>query len=423
MPPRQPRWPWYSIFLRLLRAMTRRASPALFAITMGTGAISNLFVAFPYGRGSQSFNTLSLVFFFFNLLLFVTFSALVIAKYVCYPDRWKSLLRNPITSLYTGCFPMGATTLISVAAQVIHDRYQFGGRSFVYFIWAVWWVDVIVSFMCCWIGVHVMVTQQTHALESMTAMWLLPVVTLIVAASSGGVLGQTLNQYSTPYALWTVTVSVYMVTVGLTLALMILTIYLMRLIIHGLPPGTSILSVFLPLGPTGQSGFAIMLIGDNLKVLLPRSPKITTSNFLTHEATGPIIDIVATSVAFLLWSLATMWILYALLAVYSTLRRSWITFRLSFWGLVFPNGVYANLTIQLADKFDSSAFRVYGAIYAVATLIIWTSIFLRSLLEIKYFFVKPSERQSPRIDELKQPEWRNPRQEVSPSRTSITQVA
>ncbi|KAJ3517217.1 hypothetical protein NLJ89_g658 [Agrocybe chaxingu] len=204
---------------------------------------------------------------------------------------------------------MGATTLINVAAQVIHDRYQFGGRGFVYFIWTVWWVDVIVSFICCWIGVHVMVTQQTHTLESMTAMWLLPVVTLIVAASSGGVLGQTLNQYSTPYALWTVTVSVYMVTIGLTLALMILTIYLMRLIIHGLPPGTSILSVFLPLGPTGQSGFAIILIGDNLKALLPRSPRTTTSYFLTHEATGPIIDIVTTSVAFLLWSLATMWIL------------------------------------------------------------------------------------------------------------------
>ena len=98
----------------------------------------------------------------------------------------------------------------------------------------------------------------------MTAMWLLPVVTLIVASSSGGVLCRAIKVYSHLHALQTLTVSVFLVTIGLSLALMILTIYLMRLIIHGLPRGTSTLSVFLPLGPTGQSGYAILLIGQNI---------------------------------------------------------------------------------------------------------------------------------------------------------------
>ena len=168
----------------------------------------------------------------------------------------------------------------------------------------------------------------------MTAMWLLPVVTLIVASSSGGVLCKAIQVYSRPHALQTLTVSVFMVTIGLSLASMILTIYLMRLIIHGLPRGTSTLSVFLPLGPTGQSGYAILLIGQNINNILPFPSE---SNFLNSSTAGAAVEEISICVSFLLWSLATMWILYALLAVYSRLRQSRVAFKVSFWGLVFPN--------------------------------------------------------------------------------------
>lgn len=295
---------------------------------------------------------ISLVIFFINLSLFILFFVLVAAKYLCYPDRWAHLIRNPIVSLYAGTFPMGATTLINVAVSVIHEKYQIGGKVFLYFLWATWWLDVLIACLCTWVGVHVMCvcpvlnhttdrslqrrfTHQKHSLETMTAMWLLPVVTLIVAASTGGILANSLEKYSPKIALDTVTVSTFLVTVGFTLAFMILTIYLLRLIIHGLPPGATVLSVFLPLGPTGQAGYAILLIGQSLSTLFPAISTASTST--SSEAAGTIINIVCTSIAFVLWSLATMWIIYAVLAIQSTLRKSIITFRISFWGLVFPN--------------------------------------------------------------------------------------
>lgn len=181
-------------------------------------------------------------------------------------------------------------------------------------------------------------TYQKHSLHSMTAMWLLPVVTLIVASSTGGVMAQALQQYSASCALKTLVVSVFMVTVGLSLALMILTIYLLRLITHGIPPGGTVLSVFLPLGPTGQSGYAVLLIGQGFSTLFP--PMSGDSQFLQlskGNSAGMVLDIVCTCIAFVLWSLATMWILYALLAIYSGLRSSKIVFRVNFWGLIFPN--------------------------------------------------------------------------------------
>ena len=87
----------------------------------------------------------------------------------------------------------------------------------------------------------------------MTAVWLLPVVTVIVASASGGVIAPSLYKYSASHALITITLSAVLVTIGITLALMMLTIYLLRLIVHGLPPTATIISVFLPLGPTGMS--------------------------------------------------------------------------------------------------------------------------------------------------------------------------
>lgn len=196
--------------------------------------------------------------------------------------------------------------------------------------------SVMFLFLCrCLSYLRTRMTQQKHSLDTMTATWLLPVVTLIVASSSGGILGEAIQVHSQLHALQTLAVSVFMVTVGLTLALMILTVYLMRLILHGLPSSTTILSVFLPLGPTGQSGYAILLIGQNINSLLPFPSK--SLHFLNSTSAGAVVEVACICVSFLLWSLATMWILYALLGVYSGLRRSRVPFRISFWGLVFPN--------------------------------------------------------------------------------------
>lgn len=361
--------------------LARQANPVLFAVIMGTGSVSILFAAFPYGRDSGMMLA-SLVWFFLNLFLFCTFTALSVVKYSAYPDQWSKLVRNPVTSLYLGTFPMGATTLLSVALEVIHRYYGFGSKHFVYAIWSLWCVDVAVSVACAWPGVHMMFVRHTHTLATMNSMWLLPVVTLIVASSAGQVIAADLLPYSPYYALLTAAISAFMVTIGLSLALMILTIYLARLVIHGLPPTGAILSVFLPLGPTGQAGFSIYLFGVNMHKMLPYHDA-GESVFLSSPFIGEIIYALCVATAFVLWSLATMWLAYGLLALKTTLFKSRPNFKMGFWGIVFPNGVYANLTLNLAEAFDSVGLRVWGSMYAVIVLCLWTGMALRSLVALK----------------------------------------
>jgi tellurite resistance protein TehA-like permease len=179
------------------------------------------------------------------------------------------------------------------------------------------------------------ITKQSHSLQQMTTVWLLPIVTLIVASSAGGELAQALHPYSATSALTTLAFTISSVSIGLTLSFMILTIYLHRLVLHDFPPGLSIVSSFIPLGPMGQAGFSVLIIGQTMKDFLPvagnRSP------FLGSAQTGEIIFALCTCISFFLWALATMWLGYALLGIQYVLRRTQVPFKLSFWGMVFPN--------------------------------------------------------------------------------------
>lgn len=51
--------------------------------------------------------------------------------------------------------------------------------------------------------------------------------------------------------------------------------------------------------------------------------------------------------------------------------------------LLYPQGVYANLTIQLYREFDINSLRIWGAIYAVVVLVLWAIVFLRTLMMLR----------------------------------------
>ncbi|KAA1476001.1 hypothetical protein DENSPDRAFT_842864 [Dentipellis sp. KUC8613] len=365
-----------------VKGSVRHFTPAWFAVNMGTGAVSILFQNYPYGNETDGMRVMSAIFFFLNLLLFVIFTTTTILRYIAFPDIWSLMIRHPVQSLYLGCFPMGGATILTVAITLFYNTYGFGGTGFLYTIWAFWWLDVAVSILCCWALIHVAFVYQDHSLKTMTAVWVLPVVSLIVASSTGDVIASAMHPISPVHALITVTFCVFMVSIGLSLALMILTIYLYRLMVHGPPPGASVISCFVPLGPTGQAGFSFLLIGQIFQKFLPVAGSI--SPFLGSTQIGEIIYGVCVCIGFGLWSLSTMWLIYALLGVQQVVRQSRFPFKVPFWGLIFPNGVYANLTIELYRVFNARFFRVWGAIYGAITLALWTAVFLRTLWMVRY---------------------------------------
>lgn len=205
-----------------------------------------------------------------------------------------------------------------------------------------------------YLPVSLRTTKHNHSHDEMTSVWLLPVVTLIVASSAGGELALALHPYSVTSALTTLAFAVFMVSVGLALAFMILTIYFHRLLLHGFPPCVNIVSSFIPLGPMGQAGFSILLIGQSIKEFLPVTG--SSSPFLSSTQAGEIVFVVSVCASYFLWALATMWLGYALLGMQHTLRRTRIPFKLSFWGMIFPNVSCTRLS-YLAGLGDVTIYR------------------------------------------------------------------
>lgn len=219
--------------------------------------------------------------------------------------------------------------------------------------------------------------RQEHSLSKMTAVWLLPVVTLVVASSSGGLLAKALQPHSTAFALITTAFSFTMVVIGLSFALMMIGIYLLRLITYGAPDVSLILSAFITLGkahtyfsrvflthstgPLGQGGFSLLVNGENLANILPLHLR---GSFPFNNQAGQMIFASCFLGSYVLWSMGIAWILLALVCIFSVVRKSKIPFSMAYWGMVFPHGTFAILSVQLAKVLDSPFFRAFGAAWS-----------------------------------------------------------
>ncbi|KAH7914128.1 voltage-dependent anion channel [Hygrophoropsis aurantiaca] len=345
-------------------------------VIMGTGATAAVVHAFPYGHESLAIKVVTLLLFFLNLLLFVIICSATIARYMMFPQVWSIMLQHPTHSLFIGTFPMGAVTIINIAL-VINQEWAFGGTGFLYTLWGLWWLDCLVSYAIVFGMLYVMMTKQKHTLSKMAAVWLLPVVTLIVASSTGGLLSAALKPHSFTMALFTTCFSLTMVIIGLSLALMMITVYLTRLILHGPPDITVILSAFMILGPLGQGGYSFLINGQNLSELLPI---YQGDDFPMSPLTGQMLYAVCFCASYILWSMGICWFLVGLCSTISMFRKQGIVpFSMSYWGLVFPNGVYAMLSVQLGTVLNSDFFRVFGAIWSAFVFLLWFSIFVRTI--------------------------------------------
>lgn len=201
--------------------------------------------------------------------------------------------------------------------------------------------------------------EQRHTLEKMTALWLLPFITLIVASSTGGLLSTAFQAQSIGFAILTTLFSLTMVIIGLSLSFMIITIYFARLVIHGPPERPQVLSAFVVLGPLGQGGYSLLINGQNLSKLLPL---YVSGTFPDVAAGGQMIFGFCFCGAYILWSMGVCWIIISSYSIFGVLiKEGHIPFSIAYHGLIFPNAVYALLSVQLGNVLDSRFFQGFGA--------------------------------------------------------------
>lgn len=71
---------------------------------MGTGIVAILLHNFPYQAIWLQY--ISYIFFALNVVLFIAFLGISIARYALYPEIWSAMLAHAGQSLFLGCMPM-----------------------------------------------------------------------------------------------------------------------------------------------------------------------------------------------------------------------------------------------------------------------------------------------------------------------------
>jgi C4-dicarboxylate transporter/malic acid transport protein len=353
-------FPW--AVLPSARQAIRCFTPNAFAATMGTGILALTLGQLP-GAG-PTVHAVAEALWLADIGLFALFTVLYAARWTMFFHEARRIFDDPVASMYFGCIPMGLATLIN--GLLLFGRYHWGDAA-VDGAWALWRLDVILSLACGLAIPFAMVTRQHHALEGMTAIWLLPVVAAEVAAVTGGLLapllrdrGDQLAALVAGYALWGYSVP---------LAFGILTILLLRMALHGLPPARMAASSWLALGPIGTGALGLLVLGWAAPALLAHAGL---------GDLGPAIRAMGLAGALVLWGCGLWWMGLAALVTLRQLRQG-LPFNLGWWGYTFPLGVYAAATLRLAAILPLPALTTLAQAMVLALATIWLVVAARTL--------------------------------------------
>ena len=266
--------------------------------------------------------------------------------------------------MFFGCIPMGMATILN--GFLVFGLARLGSVA-IDIASALWWLDAAMAIACGIFIPFMMFTRQSHSIEQMTGVWLLPVVAAEVAAVSGGLLAPhiadahlQLTVLVMSYVLWACSVP---------LAMSIVVILVLRMALHSLPPANMASSSWLALGPIGTGALGLLVLGA-------AAPAILGANGLGAYASA--IEGVGLIGAILLWGYGVWWFAMAALITWKYLREG-LPFNMGWWGYTFPIGVYALCTLRLHQVLPIGALAIYGTALVVVLAVLWAIIGARTL--------------------------------------------
>ena len=335
--------------------LIRQFTPNWFTVSMGTGVVALIVSEFPMLKAFTW--QLGTGLWYFNILLFVLFSVLYGLRWAFYPHEAKQIFQHPSMSLFLGTIPMALATILNGFLKYGQPIY---GDTAVQIAQTLWYADVVLALLVAWAVPFAMYRHQEHALQQMTAVWLLPIVACEVAASSGGLLLGHLAADTHAvaillgcYVLWGVSVLP---------AFAILTILMLRLVLHKLPEKELAVSSWLALGPIGTAALALLVLGHQAPTLMA-SLGLAQLGQLFQQA-GILASLIL--LGFGLWWFG--------IAVMTTLHhaKQELPFNLGWWGLTFPLGVYTLAILTLAQQLNLAFLYAVGYAFAAILMLLWS---------------------------------------------------
>ncbi len=337
-------------------------TPNWFTLNMGTGiAFLTLFnIRADLFTGELLFGQ---ILWLVDMFFFILFSFLFISRMILYPRTTKLMLNHSIQSMFIGAIPMA---MVPVLEGFIFFGPEFFGYQAIPFALVLWWIDVFLSVASGWLIPYLMFTShKNHSLESMTAVWLLPIVASGIASTAGGVIAP---YYSGVTAESIIIISYILWAFSIPLALGILVILFLRLVSHKLPNKALAVTSWLALGPLGTGTLGVLLLGHATKATYTSVYLSTISDYLASF--GFIVGL-------LLWGYGMWWYVMAWIITIKFFKQG-LPFNMGWWGFTFPIGTFTAATFQLWRVTNYTTFEILGLLFSLQLTVFWIFTFTKT---------------------------------------------
>jgi C4-dicarboxylate transporter/malic acid transport protein len=349
--PRQARLPWLLSSLQSPGQVLGNLGPNWFASVMGTGIVATAGATLPVRIPGLRLFALT-VWVFAALLLLVLIVA-VAAHWMRHPTVARSHAYNPQMAHFYGAAPMALLTVGAGALLVGKDL--IGEGVAVNLDWVLWSAGTLGGLFTAMSIPYLMFTQFDVEPDAAFGGWLMPVVPPMVSAATGALLiphmpadsGRATMLYGC-YAMF-----------GLSfVAAMIITTMVWSRLAHFGTSGTErVPTLWIVLGPLGQSITAAGLLG-------------TTATLAVGPELASGMGVFAILFGVPVWGFAVLWIALATALTVRTARRG-MPFALTWWSLTFPVGTFVTGTTQLAVHTGLPTFRVAAVVAYAGLLSTW----------------------------------------------------
>jgi C4-dicarboxylate transporter/malic acid transport protein len=307
--------------------------PNWFAAVMGTGIVAVAATLLPaHFTGARQ---LAIAAWLLAAALLAVLLGATAAHWIRYPQTARSHARDPAMAPFYGAPPMAMLTV--GAGALLVGRHVIGTHDALVLDWVLWIAGTMTGLAAAVSVRYLMFTAHQLKLSDTLGSWLMPVVPPMVSAATGAALiarlpaGQLrLDMLLACYAMF-----------GLSLfaSLVVITLLWGRLTQHGPGPARTIPTLWIVLGPLGQSITAANLLGAQAHRDLP-APYAGAL-----QAMGVLYGVPVLGFA-LLW-----------LAIAVTIKtaRGGLPFSLTWWSFTFPVGTTVTGVSELALHTGSRA--------------------------------------------------------------------
>jgi len=326
--------------------------PNWYASVMGTGIIANAAVSLPLFADTLHFFGL-VIWGLASLMLcgLVLATALLLFRR---QNAWKRHFKDPMMAQFYGAPPMAMLTV--AGGTLLLGKSVLGPELALNISWVLWSAGTVAGLGTAIIIPYRLFTRFKVRPDSAFGGWLMPVVPPMVSAAVGALL--------VPYApegvvRETLFYGCYaMFGLSLACAMIIISMIWSRLAHHGTSGTSRVPTLWIVLGPLGQSMTAAGVLGD-----------VAHTAVASRLADGFSLFSVLFGVP--VFGFVMLWTCFATLLTIRAHYRQ-MKFALTYWAFTFPVGTCVTGTAQLAHHTGLPLFQWVSILYYAGLLIAWT---------------------------------------------------